>query len=106
MLAAADEGQDFRDRRIFAGQRLHRAQPFGEHARAMKQLLIERPDHGEPLAREFAAPHADNVETFEAGILAVDEAEGNDIAANAADAADHHLRSDPRELMHGRQVRR
>ena len=43
-------------------------------------------------------------EPFEARILAVDEAERDDVAAHAADAADHHLRSDPRELVHGRQA--
>ena len=40
---------------------------------------------------------------FQCCILAVDEAERDDVAAHAADAADHRLRSDPRELMHGRQ---
>src|SRR6201999_2611150 len=32
--------------------------------------------------------------------LAVHEPERNHVAAHAADAADHHLWSDPRELMH------
>ena len=38
-----------------------------------------------------------------AGILAVDEPERNHVAAHAADAADHHLRPDPGELVHRRQ---
>src|SRR3954463_13272432 len=66
----------------------------------MKQLLIERAHYGKPLPRKLAALHADDVEAFEHGILAVHQAERNDVAAHAADAADHHLRSDPRELMH------
>src|SRR4051794_28725675 len=66
----------------------------------MKQLLIERSYQSKPLAREFTALHADDVEAFEDGVLAIDEAERNDVAAHAADAADHHLRSDPGELMH------
>ena len=49
MLAVADEGEDFRDRRILARQRLHRVQPLGEDAGAVKQLLIERAHGGEPL---------------------------------------------------------
>src|SRR6202011_2126522 len=44
--------------------------------------------------------HADDVEAFETRILAVDEAERDHVAAHAADAADHHLRPDPGELMH------
>ena len=66
----------------------------------MKQLLIERAHRGEPRLGELAPLHADDVEAFEAGILAVDEAERNDVATDAADAADHHLRPDPGELMH------
>src|SRR5713226_3110714 len=100
VLAVADEGQDFRDRGILSRQRLHRIQTLGENAGAVKQLLIKRSHRGEPLARELAALHADDVETFEARILTVDEAERNDVAANAADSANHHLRPDPRELMH------
>src|ERR1700704_1572610 len=103
MLAFADEGEDFRDGRIFRGLRLHGGQTLGKNTGAMKQLLIERPHSGEALLGELAALHADDVEAFEARILAVDEAERNDVAAHAADAADHHLRPDPRELMHSRQ---
>src|SRR5258708_17210162 len=66
----------------------------------MKQLLIERPYDGQSFARELATLHAHDVETLEAGILAVDEAERDHVAADAADAADHHLRPDPGELMH------
>ena len=72
--------------------RLYRSQPFGEDSGGVKQLLIERPDDGEPFAREFAAFHPDDIETFKTRILAVDQPERNDIAANAADAADHGLR--------------
>src|SRR5579863_7743739 len=99
MLGRADEGEDFRDRRILGRQRLQLAEPLGKPAGAMKQLLIERPHGGEPLAAELAALHADDVETLEGRILAVDEAERNHVAAYPADAADHHLRPDPRELM-------
>jgi hypothetical protein len=100
MLAVGDEGQNFRDRRVLGCQGLHLAQPFGENAGSMKQLLIERSYDGQSLAREFATLHADDVETLEAGILAVDEAERDHVAADAADAADHHLGPDPGELMH------
>src|SRR6267142_7128756 len=103
MLALADESENFRDRRILSRQRLRRIQPLGEDAGPVKQLLIERAHSGEPLLGELAALHADDVETFERSILAVDEAERNHVATHAADAADHHLRSDTRELMHGRQ---
>src|SRR5487761_2019132 len=100
MPAVADEAEDLRNRRILSRQRLHRAQPFGKHAGAMEQLLIERAHRGKPLAREFAALHADNIEAFEACVLAVHEAERNHVAANPADAANHHLRPNPRELVH------
>src|SRR5260370_12898765 len=100
MLAVGDEGRNSRDRGILGRQRLHLAQPVGENAWAVKQLLIERPYDGQPFARELATLHADDVETLEAGILAVDEAERDHVAAHAADAADHHLRPDPGELMH------
>src|SRR5580765_8240954 len=73
MLAVADKAQNLGDRRILARQRLHCIQPLGENTRPMKQLLIERPDFREPLARKLAAPQADEVEAFEARILAVDE---------------------------------
>src|SRR6266853_995811 len=100
MLAVGDERQNFRDRGVLGRQGLHLAQPVGENAGTVKQLLIEGPYDGEPLAREIATLHADDVETLEAGILAVDEAERDHVAADAADAADHHLRPDPGELMH------
>ena len=100
MLAVADEGEDFGDRRIFCGERLHRVQPLGKDAGTVKQLLVERAHRRQPLPGELAALHADDVQPFEARILTVGEPEWNDVAAHAADAADHHLRSDPRELMH------
>src|ERR1700722_18259886 len=102
MLAVADKGQDFRNRRILGCERLPLVQPFGKNPGTMEEPLIERSHRGEPLPGEFAALHADDVETFEAGILSVDETERNDVAANAADAADHHLRPDPGELVHRR----
>src|ERR1700733_1202352 len=103
-LAVADKGQDFLDCRIFGRQRLHCMQPFGKNTGAVKQLFIERPECGEPLARELAALHADDVEAFEAGILAVDEPERNHVAANTANAAYHHLGTDPGELVHRREA--
>src|SRR5258708_7655221 len=99
-LAIANESQDFRDRGILPRQGLHLTQPFGKEAGPVNQLLIKRANGREPLAREFAALHADDVETLEDRILAVGEAERNHVAAHAADAADHHLRPDPGELMH------
>ena len=42
MLAIADEAEDFRNRGILCGERLHRVQPLGEDAGAVKQLLVER----------------------------------------------------------------
>src|SRR3954453_9856421 len=103
MFAVIDESEDFSDRRIFRGLRLHRVQALGKNAGAMKQLLIERAHLAEAFFGELAALHADDVEAFEAGILAVDQPEWNHVAADAPDAADHHLRPDPRELMHRRQ---
>src|ERR1700682_1815523 len=103
MLAVADEGENFRDRRILRGHRLSCVQPLGKDAGAVKQFLIKRPHGPQPLLGELAALHADDVETFEARILAVDETERNDVAAHAADPADHYLRPDPGELMHRRQ---
>src|SRR3981081_3780536 len=100
MLAVANKAQNFSDGRVCGRQRLHRAQPLGKNAGAVKQLLIERTYGSEPLAGKFAALHADEVETFEAGVLAIDQTKWDHVAADAADAADHRLRPDPRELMH------
>src|SRR4249920_463315 len=104
MLAATDEGKDLGNRAIRAGQGLHRAQPLGEHARSVKQLLIKLSNRGKPLARELAALHADDIEAFEAGVLAIDETKRNHVAANPTDAADHHLWPDPGELVHRGQA--
>src|SRR5665213_226940 len=104
MLAVPDESQDFGDRGVFGRHWLHRRQSLGKYAGPMEQLLIERPHRGEPRAAELAPPHADDVEAFEARILTVDEAERDHVAADAADAADHHLRTDPRELVHRGQA--
>src|SRR5258708_17191365 len=100
MLAVADEGDDLRDRRILRSERLHHVQPLGKDSGPVKQLLIKRPHRRQPRLGEFAALHADDVQPLEAGILAVDEAERNHVAAYAADPADHHLRPDPRELVY------
>src|SRR5207237_646709 len=51
----------------------------------------------------LGALHADDIEAFEARILAIDQPERNDVAANAADPADHYLGTNPRELVHRRQ---
>src|SRR5262249_42275948 len=74
-----------------------------EDAGTMEELLIEGAHGRETLLGELAPLHADDVEAFEHGILAVDEAKRDHVAAHAADAADHHLRPDPGELVHGRQ---
>src|SRR5580698_1850787 len=104
MLAGIDEGEDFGNRRIRHSERARRIQPFGKDPGRFKQLLIERPDRGEPLTRKLAAFHADNVEAFETRILTVYKAIRNDVAANAADATDHGLLTNACELMHGRQA--
>src|SRR5262249_46296261 len=91
MLAVPDEGQDFRDRRVFARERLPRWEPFGEDAGAVEQLVIEGAHRHQALAGELAPSHADDVEAFQHRILPVDETERDDVAAHAADAADHHL---------------
>src|SRR5215468_4820103 len=103
MLGFGNEGQNLRNRRIFRRHRLHGLQTLGKDAGAVKQLLIKRAHGGKALLGELPALHADDVEALEHGIMAVGEAERNDVAAHAANAADHHLRSDPRELVHGRQ---
>src|SRR5690242_483929 len=104
MPAAIDEGEDLGDRRVLAGERAYRGETLGEHARTVEQLLIKAAYRGKPLAGELAALHADDVEAFEHGILAIDEAVRNDVAAHAADAADHHAMADPGELMHRGQA--
>src|SRR6266702_3380479 len=82
MLPVGDEGQNFRDRGVLGGQRLHLVQPFGKDAWSVKQLLIEGPYDCQSFAREIATLHADDVETLEAGILAVDEAERDHVVAD------------------------
>src|SRR6185312_1519380 len=100
-LAVLDEGENFFDRRIVSHHRLHAFQPLGEDARTMKELLVE-PAHGrQALLGELPPLHADEVEAFQYGILTVDQSERNHIAADATDAANHHLRPNPRELVHG-----
>src|SRR6476646_317528 len=81
MLAVANEGEDLGNRRVFRGQRLHRAQAIGEDAGAVKQLLIERAHRREPRLGELASLHADDVQPLEARILTVDEAERDDVVA-------------------------
>src|SRR6202451_2004847 len=104
MLVVGDEGQDFGDRGVLGRHRLHCVQPLGEDAGSVKQFLIKRPHGGEPRAGELAPAHADDVEPFQSGVLAVDEAERDHVAADAADAADNHLRPDPRELVYRREA--
>src|ERR1700716_3731686 len=104
MLAVANKAQNFSDRRVCGRQRLHRAQPLGKNAGAVKQLLIERTYGSEPLAGKFAALHADEIEAFEAGVLAIDQTKWDHVAADAANAADHRLRPDPDELVNCRQA--
>src|SRR5262249_10712720 len=103
MLAVPDEAEDLADGGIITRHALHALEPLGEHARPVEQLLVEGPHGGETLLGELAALHADDVEAFERGILAVDETKRNDVVAHAADAAHHHLRADAGELVHGRQ---
>src|SRR5262249_28873560 len=91
-------------RGILARERLHAHETVGKDARPVKELLIERADRCQSLARKIAPPHANDVEALERRVLAVDEPEGDDIAAHAADAADHDLRPDAGELMHRRQA--
>src|SRR6185436_19077918 len=91
VFSLADEGEDLGNRRIRACERLHRAQSLSKNTRSKKQFLIERAYRGKPLAGEIASPHADNIESFKAGVLTVDKAERNDVVANAANAANHYL---------------
>src|ERR1700727_3412000 len=104
MLTGIDKGEDFRHRRSRLGERLDRIEPFGKDSSGVEKLLIERSDNDQSFAGEFATLHPDDIETFETRILAVDEAIGNNVAANATDAADHGLRANPRELMHRGQA--
>src|SRR5262249_30757671 len=53
-----------------------------------------------PLAGKLASLHADDVEAFKHRMLAVDQAERDNVATHTANAANHHLRADPGELMH------
>src|SRR4051794_27171742 len=98
-LALADEVEDFGDRRIFTGERPRRLQAFGKGRGTMEKFLVERAYGRKPLLGEFAPLHTDQVEAFEHGILAVDEAERNDVVAHAAHAADHHIGTDAGELV-------
>src|ERR1700761_3240550 len=104
MLAGIDKAEDLRNRRIRRRERLHRLEPFGKDPRSVEELLIKRPDDDQSFARKFAPFHPDDIETFETRILAVDEAKGNNVAANPADAANHGLRTNSRELVHGGQA--
>src|SRR5260370_40233948 len=61
VLAVADEGEDFRNRRILRGHRLHRGQPLGKDPGAVKQFLVERPHRRQPVLGELAPLHADDV---------------------------------------------
>src|ERR1700675_2997909 len=70
VFSGIDEAKDFRDRGIRIGEAPHFGEALGENARAVKQPLIERPDRREPLARELATLHADDVEAGERGELA------------------------------------
>src|SRR4051812_3105171 len=53
---------------------------------------------------ELAAPHADQIEAGESGVLAAGEGERDHVVAHAGQRADHHLRAHPAELMHGRKA--
>src|ERR1700674_5817389 len=81
-LAVADKGQNFLDCRIFGRERLHLGQPLGKNTGAVKYFFIERWERAKPLAGELATLHADDVESFEAGILAINEPERNHVTAN------------------------
>src|ERR1700761_8168939 len=103
MLTVLDEGQDFADGGIVTRHALHALQTFGEHTRPVEQFWVEGAYGGEPLFGETAPLHADDVEAFQRGILAVDETKRDDVIAHTADATHHHLRADAGELMHRQQ---
>src|SRR6185295_13480058 len=104
MLALADEVEDLGNRGVFARERLGRREPLGERAGAVEEFLVERLHGRAPLLGELPPLHPDEIEAFQRRILAVGEAERNDVVAHAREAADHHLRADARELMHRRQA--
>src|SRR5579871_2587080 len=104
VFAGVDKLQDFRDRRVLARHRLHRTQPLGKDAALVKQLLVKRANGRKAFTGKFAAPHTDDVEALQARILTVHQAVRNHVAPNAANAADHDLRPDTRELMNGGQT--
>src|SRR6476661_2749953 len=104
MLAGIDEGEDFRDRGILSRQIPVRFQTIGEHARAVKQRLIERSYHRKTRAGESAALHPDDVEAGERAVLAAHQGERDHVAAHAGKRPDHHLRAHPAVLMDRRQA--
>src|SRR5262249_57479011 len=79
---------------------LHACEPGCEDAGSVKQLLVERANRRHPLAGKLASLHADEVEAFKRRMLAVDQAERDNVATHTTNAANHHLRADPGELMH------
>src|SRR5580704_5022476 len=83
MFSGVDEGKDFRDRRVCARKTPDPVQALGEHPRTVKQLLIKRPYHGEALAGELAAFHADDVEAGERRVLAARKRKRDHVAAYA-----------------------
>src|SRR5665647_301988 len=54
IFSGIDEAEDFRDRGVRIGEMPDFGEPLCEHARAVKQPLIKRPDGREPLAGELA----------------------------------------------------
>jgi hypothetical protein len=84
MAFGADEGQDFRYRRIRALKPPRPVQTLGKGAGAVEQLFIEYPDGGKALAGELAAFHANHIEARETGVLAACQTIRDHVAAHAA----------------------
>src|SRR5688500_8836244 len=73
---APEEIEDLAARRIRCALTSQGRQPFRERTRSVKERVIERTHLVQPLAREFAPAHADDVQALERGVLSGGEAVG------------------------------
>src|SRR5215472_623847 len=103
VLAGANEGNDLHHGLVARELARRLLEPLGEMTGVEEEPLIGTPDRLDALARELSPLEADEIEAFEARVVAVGEPERDDVAAHAADAADHRERSDAGKLMHRRE---
>src|SRR3954452_12008065 len=76
------------------------AETLRKYPRAVKKLLIERAHRRDALAREFASLHSYDIKASQRSEATARKRKRDDVAANPGQPADHHLRTNPAELMH------